>query len=183
MCIRDSHSPRGVEAASSLEPLRLQTRNRCRRGGGSVQRQQHPPDGRLHHGLYDTHRVIHAAGFSSQSNFYIGAIKDCCRTACNSPTAEKEAQINERSTIDHRRTKANGPGARVADAQANGIWEHWLQLRSATVSTSCHAASALRTLGAGFETTNRKEGRRLLGRAALVAAARALNAARFIAAT
>jgi hypothetical protein len=49
--------------------------------------------------------------------------------------------------------------------------------------TSCHAASAFRTLGTGFETTNRKEGRRLLGRAALVAAARALNAARFIAAT
>ena len=46
-----------------------------------------------------------------------------------------------------------------------------------------HAASALTTLGAGFETTNRKEGRRLSGLTVRMAASNSLKALRFMAAT
>jgi len=46
-----------------------------------------------------------------------------------------------------------------------------------------YAASALRTSGAGFETTNRKEGRRRLGLTVRTAASNSLKALRFIVAT
>ena len=49
--------------------------------------------------------------------------------------------------------------------------------------SSDYAASALVTLGFGLETTNRKEGRRLLGLTARTAATNSLKAFRFIVAT
>jgi hypothetical protein len=55
--------------------------------------------------------------------------------------------------------------------------------RQADVWTGDYAAAALTTLGIGLETTNRKEGLRLLGLATRTAASSCLKALRFMVAT